>query len=271
LNKSGGSGFEGFEKKFKIGIQPDITHSPRKAFEFARENGFEHVEILMDHPSFHYESLSPAEVLEFKGMYDVEVLIHASSTSTNFLSISGEMRKASYRELEKTLNFARKCEAELVTFHLGWNPGFITSKGFVYDSRWYVEHNYRVLLEEMLPYLRAVNSESLAMENTIQIDDVMKKAIIEILNETDLKLTLDVGHSNIRGHEVFWENFDRVANIHLHDNKGDYDNHLPLGRGNVDLRRIDFANYGGFVTLELREENAIIESKRYLEEHFMRL
>ena len=254
---------------FKLGTQPDIQHTPAKAFEFASENGFEHVELLMDHPRYHHEVLDYAEILELKGSYNLDVLIHASATATNFISISSEMRRASYAELRKTISFAERCEADLVTFHLGWNPGFITSRGFVFKSEWYSEHNYRVIKNEMSRFLKEVEKEVenpiLSLENTIEFDERTKKAIDELITETDLKLTFDVGHWNVKStHDLFLRHFERVVNIHLHDNRGDYDTHLPLGKGNLDLRIIPLQKYEGYLTLELRDERAILDSKEFL-------
>src|SRR5262249_50183451 len=59
----------------------------------------------------------------------------------------------------------------------------------------------------------------------------------------NVKFHLDIGHANIRPFgqpnrlrgllEAFG---DRIAHVHVHDNKGRYDEHLPLGVGNVDFR-----------------------------------
>ncbi|AGK60610.1 Sugar phosphate isomerase/epimerase [Archaeoglobus sulfaticallidus PM70-1] len=250
----------------RLGAQPDVNHSLKKAFEFTSRQGFSHIEILMDHPWYHHEKLNYAEILELKGSYDLDVLIHASATATNFISISSQMRAASYRELEKTISFAYKTESELITFHIGWNPGLITAGGFVYKKEWYSEHNYRVLTGEMLKFLRKIDSSILALENTIEIDYAMRSAIEVLLEKTDLSLTFDIGHWNVKSsHQIFIENFDRVRNIHLHDNNGDYDSHLPLGKGNVRLDAIPLERYDGYMTLELRDEKAILKSKEYLE------
>ena len=253
---------------FKLGMQPDILHSPREAFEFASKNEFDHVEILMDHPRYHHESLSFAEILELKGCYELDVLIHASATATNFISISPEMRKASYQELLKTIFLARKCEAELITFHLGWNPGLITSRGFIFKPEWYSEHNCRVIKGEMVRFMKEIDSSMISLENTIELDEKTRQAIEYLINETDLKLTFDTGHWKLKSsHGLFLQHFDRVANIHLHDNRGDYDTHLPLGEGDLDLSVIPFDKYSGYVTLELRDEKAIVKSKEFLENY----
>lgn len=255
--------------KLKLGMQPDITQKPREAFEFASKNKFSHIEIFMDHPYYCYENLNYAEILELKGSYDLDVLIHAPATTTNFISISEVFRKASYEELRRAIFFAERCGADVVTFHIGWNPGFITARGFVFQKELYAEHNYKVLTTELYSFLKTLNSPSiLALENTIEIDEHLKRAIEFLLDKTDLSLTFDIGHYYIKeGHDVFLDNFDRVKNVHLHDNNGIYDEHLTLGGGKVDLSLIP-KTYKGFLTLEVREKEAIIESKKYVEEVF---
>jgi sugar phosphate isomerase/epimerase len=248
----------------RLGIQPDIRHKVREAFEFASSNNFNHVEILMDHPFYSRENLSYTEILELKGCYDLDVLIHAPSMSTNFLSVNSAMRRMSYEELEKTVYFADRCEAEVVTFHIGWNPGFITSKGFIFQKEIFDEHNLKVIKSEMYPFLKTYDS-IVSLENTIDIEDSLSNAIKFLIDNTDVNLTFDIGHYNIKkGHEIFLENFDKVVNVHLHDNNGRDDSHLALGNGVVDLNIIP-KSYDGFFTLEVRDENAIFESQKYLE------
>ena len=245
----------------KLGIQPDISHKPKEAFEFASEHGFSHVEILMDHPLYSMENLSHTELLELKESYGVEVLLHAPATSTNFISVSDTMRKASYEELRRVLHYADRCDARVVTFHIGWNPGFITAKGFVFPEELYEEHNYRVLTTEMFEFLKSVDCENLALENTISLGEGLRRGIEFLLENTDIKITFDIGHYNCRrGHELFLEHFDRVVNVHLHDNHGEIDEHLALGDGNVDLSVIP-KDYDGYFTLEVRDEEAILKSK----------
>ncbi len=247
---------------FKLGIQPDISHTPKEAFEFASINGFSHVELLLDHPFYSLDTLGYAEVLELRGSYDIDVLIHAPSNSTNFISISSVMRKASYSELERTMEFAERCEAKLVTVHLGWNPGFITARGFVFQSELYREHNYRVLTREFYRFAKHYG-EMLAIENTIAMDAGVGRALEFLLENTDVSLTFDVGHNNVSKNELFLRNFDRVRNVHLHDNDGKRDSHSTLGTGNADFSFL--RDYDGYATLEVRDVEAIFESRSYLE------
>ncbi len=247
----------------KIGAQPDVRHSPKQAFEFIAENDLNHVEILMDHPIYSIEMLSYNELIELVWSYEVELLIHAPATSTNFISISETMRKASYEEMKKVIYFADKCGAEVVTFHLGWNTGFINNGNFYFDPKLYEEHNEKVLRKELKAFVKQ-SPVTLALENTIAIEGGIKRALSDILLETDLALTLDIGHFNLQRCDFFIENFERVVNVHLHDNNGERDEHLALGRGKIDLSTFPLRDYGGYLTIETREVNSILETRDYL-------
>ncbi|MEM2726879.1 MAG: sugar phosphate isomerase/epimerase, partial [Archaeoglobaceae archaeon] len=153
--------------------------------------------------------------------------------------------------------------AEVVTFHIGWNSGFINNGSFYFPQSLYDEHNEKVLSKELKPFLKKTEV-TLALENTIPISDGIERALKDILNETDLALTLDIGHYNIQKCDFFLENFDRVVNMHLHDNNGKKDEHLALGKGNLDLNLFHLSEYDGYITIETREENSILETREYL-------
>ena len=249
----------------KLGTQPDVRHDLKKAFDFVAKHDFNHIELLLDHPLYSLEYLNPKDVLELKSSYDIELLLHAPSANTNFIALSSFIRRASYEELKRTCEFAEKCEAKVVTFHIGWNPGFINAGKFYFDVSLYDKHNEKVLRNEMYKFLKDLDTNCiLALENTVLIERGLESALNFLLENTDLALTFDVGHNNIVRNEFFIKNFNRVVNIHLHDNNGKRDEHLALGKGNVNLNEIPLKSYKNYLTIETREENAIIETKNYL-------
>ena len=84
----------------------------------------------------------------------------------------------------------------------------------------------------------------------------------ELLNPLpDLGLHLDIGHANLlvpanTTSEILAAFGDRLRHVHLHDNKGGHEDlHLPLGAGNIDVRRAVHAlkecRYDGTITLEV--------------------
>jgi sugar phosphate isomerase/epimerase len=84
----------------------------------------------------------------------------------------------------------------------------------------------------------------------------------ELLDQVpELGLHLDIGHANLlvdhnTTDELLAAYGNRLRHVHLHDNKGgSADLHLPLGTGNLDLRRyicaLLAAGYDGTITLEV--------------------
>ena len=63
---------------------------------------------------------------------------------------------------------------------------------------------------------------------------------VEILTESapEVRLTYDAGHGNTHGFgvaEFLPAVIGRLSYLHLHDNNGGWDEHLALGRGNLDI------------------------------------
>lgn len=76
----------------------------------------------------------------------------------------------------------------------------------------------------------------------------------------DLGLHLDVGHANLRVQSnttapVLERHGKRLKHVHLHDNNGEADLHLPLGTGSIDMPAMVHAirdcGYDGTITLEV--------------------
>ena len=80
-----------------------------------------------------------------------------------------------------------------------------------------------------------------------------------------LKLTLDTGHANIgshRGQRIFRfiEQFgQRIGHLHVSDNFGERDDHIPVGAGKIDFKKIVKAlkkcGYDDTATLEIFSED----------------
>jgi sugar phosphate isomerase/epimerase len=80
-----------------------------------------------------------------------------------------------------------------------------------------------------------------------------------------LSLALDIGHANIdcrdgrRGLDFIEQFGHRIGHLHISDNHGKKDDHLPIGEGNIRFPEIISAlkqsGYNGTVTLEVFSED----------------
>ncbi|MDD2912760.1 MAG: TIM barrel protein, partial [Candidatus Bipolaricaulis anaerobius] len=62
---------------------------------------------------------------------------------------------------------------------------------------------------------------------------------------------------------------ERLVHVHLHDNRGERDEHLPLGRGSLPWRAawaaLSSAGYRGPIVLEIPDPDGLRESVAVLE------
>lgn len=99
------------------------------------------------------------------------------------------------------------------------------------------------------------------MENVEESPDVLRKVLDAV---PDLRCCLDIGHAHLEkrddgGRQYLEALGDRLGLVHLHDNHGGRgevgDEHLPFGRGTIDLERdvraLRALGYDGHATLEI--------------------
>ena len=88
------------------------------------------------------------------------------------------------------------------------------------------------------------------------------------LDNLDMFMTFDIGHAYTAGFSENEMYFPRIKHIHLHDNNGDDDSHLPLGEGSIDLKQVlyllDEKNYKGTYIIEANNPESLKISLEYL-------
>ena len=110
-------------------------------------------------------------------------------------------------------------------------------------------------------------------ENTYETGPRIHKLLLESLGSPLARFCLDVGHLLAFAH-VGWQDWltglDRwLGQLHLHDNHGYRDEHLPVGRGDFDFAGL-FAylksrSMKPLITLEPRSESSLWESLNELD------
>ncbi len=244
----------------KFGFQPFLNiKNYREALEFAEKNDFECVEIHMDLPQFSYYHNSWKDVQDDISSFDIEILYHASSAHTNLISPNPYIRKASIEDLRTTAEFAEKTGGDLVTFHLGWNPVFMAEGKAISLETGLQDLNFKAIMD-----LKSVIKEFplLSIENTIGMEHSIKSALEELIESTELKITYDIGHGLLdHTHSFFLNYFERIENVHLHDNDGRYDAHLSPGEGIFRIDDFPFRRYKNRIVFEVRPEQKCITAK----------
>ena len=185
---------------------------------------------------------------------DITYTVHCPFADINIASPSKPMLKASMKRLKKSMEYAKKLNAELWILH----PGLITGISPFYPGREWKQNiqSIKQLAASAKEYGLRVAIENLPKK----YGSIMKtpEDFLMLYDETDFEIgiVLDVGHSNLENQtQHFIKKLpDRIWHFHLSDNIGEADQHLGIGYGKIDWN--DFASkvkqmhFNGIIMLE---------------------
>lgn len=113
----------------------------------------------------------------------------------------------------------------------------------------------------------------IAAENIFDRDPRALKALVDRLDSPNFGVCIDSGHLNIFS-QVDWEDWfsslgPHIAEVHIHDNNGQADEHLPVGEGSIDFKKF-FSLLGAYskdpvYTIEPHGEEMMLRGMRAIE------
>ncbi len=120
--------------------------------------------------------------------------------------------------------------------------------------------------------LAAAQQVTVMLENVYETDPDLFLELLTLVNAPNLRVCLDVGHLQAFGGGDYdrWLHalWPHIGQLHLHDNRGDFDTHLALGQGTVPLGMVlNFLasrDRQPLVTLEPHQEGSLWPSLEYL-------
>jgi sugar phosphate isomerase/epimerase len=202
------------------------------------------------------------QFLELTPSYDLEYSAHAPMSDINIGSLNPRMREAALRELLTGLGACRRLGMDVYTVH----PAFLTPLGFVSPDQ------VKEVTKSALRKLDAFSQElgvKVALENMPRSPFSMAttpETLLELLDGTELGICLDVGHAHTMGRlKDFVKLKKGIVNLHVHDNQGVTDEHLPIGDGTVDFPWLlrSLSGYKGRYVIESRGlEDALVSRDR---------
>ena len=231
----------------KIGFPNHPREEILKEIEWIGKNRFDFIDIFLEEDKATPEQIRIKKTKELLDYYKLDRVGHTAW----YLPIGSpvkEFRQAARKEAKKYFEVFSQLEVKYVTVHGNWpSTMFTDEEGIKYQ----VETLER-MIDEAKKYNLSIMYES--------IDTPRDNAtnVAKILNALpELYFHLDIGHANIHGRkpEEFVKAFsDRLKHIHLHDNNGKEDLHLPMGTGNInwpEFIKTLKENYDGTITLEI--------------------
>lgn len=190
--------------------------------------------------------------------------VHGAFIDVNPASGDPEFSELSRRRCRESCEIASALGAGNLVFH---SSAFPFLRG-VYLENWAAgcASFYEALLERY--------PVRLFIENAQDLDPIPLRQLMERVNSDRIGICLDVGHahySRVPVSQWFEQLGEWIQYLHLSDNMGEFDDHLPLGQGSIDWNQVNaFWKALGReipVTLETGDLNATKESIRFLRRH----
>ena len=239
-----------------------IEFELEKTLDFIENLGIEYAELVHQYPAEFIDS----EILE---SYSLKYSIHAPFMDVNIASPQDQSRLNSIAQIKSSIDLANEINAEAVVVHPGL-ISFLANKYFKKEVYEFANQSIKEIgdyaknLGVMATIENMPNFESMIYQNIADLN--------QMLVENEMHMTLDIGHANHVGYAPDEMIFDSIKHVHVHDNLGDDDSHLPLGEGSIDLKYIintlESKNYDGIYILEVNDYDSIKKSYEYMKKNF---
>jgi sugar phosphate isomerase/epimerase len=220
---------------------PSLEGSLEDFLNFASKLRIRVLELKLDKLELLLSLSKTDKLLEIKDLsnsYDFKYSVHAPNIDINLASVNPFLRSAFKKTILKVVVFATELDAGLLVSHVGRL------------SRDYPQKLVRKAMKNAIDSLRKINqlSSNLGIIFTIENDHKSNDYVLAgypeqieyLIENVGCKLTFDIGHANTIGKiEDFTKLLDKfIVNVHLHDNDGKVDEHLPIGKGSINFVRV---------------------------------
>ncbi len=247
-----------------------------EAIAKAVEWKLEALELNLNRPEYFPEHFNPKKKALLRKTAEqskIRLLLHAPD-DINLLSRHKNIRIAGVERLKEMLSFGEELGAVYFTLHTGKVGLVATGSGRVkimqHPTFKPLAENFRDSALRLLEF--AEGKLELGFENTNHFEGFFEEIITGLLEQTQLKLTWDIGHSFAETPEkvqatlnFFFTSLLRVRTLHLHDRNQKSD-HLAVGTGTIPWKRFGevLQSDSIYKIVEVKDAAAIETSLAYL-------
>ncbi|MBA4417225.1 MAG: hypothetical protein C0392_04850 [Syntrophus sp. (in: bacteria)] len=214
------------------------------------------------------EEIDAAEVKELSSRlqgYGIPCTVHAPFMDLSPGGYDRSVRRITREKLKKSVEMAQLLHARGIVCH----PGY---------DKWRFDGNEALWLDGSVETWTEVIKEAdkgllVMVENIFEEQPSTFLSLFDAFKDRNLWFCFDSGHFNLFS-KVSLDAWllplrDRVKEMHLHDNHGTSDEHLPVGMGTFPFRELkSFLKHTGdlFFTNEVHSEGYIMESTKNIKE-----
>lgn len=185
----------------------------------------------------------------------LEITFHGPFMDLSPGGVDQRVKEVTRDRLSKTIALARFFKPKMIVFH----PGY---------ERWKFDGNIKLWLESSLQTWRPLVKSAEEMGLTLAVENVFEenpeplKNLLEEVDSDHFRFCFDTGHHHVFSRaplSVWIETLGRyLAEVHLHDNHSEMDEHLPVGDGGFDFNQfftlLSRNNLNPIYTIEPHEE-----------------
>jgi sugar phosphate isomerase/epimerase len=245
---------------------PPLTVKPFEQVAELVIPNFQHWEIISE--ANHWLPNIQNEVKELLETTNMKLSIHGPYSDVNLGAFDLGTRKYAVKVFLDIINICSELGIGPVTAH----PGVIGPIQH-WDRPRALKYTRESL--EMLVKEASDNSMLIALENMPEMRFTTcqtAKEIEKTMNGLNIGMCFDIGHAHTTNQmSEMMALKDKFINVHVHDNLGDRDAHLPLGQGTIDFSVLkELTGYKGNFIIESKvpEVEEALASKQYLEKLF---
>lgn len=263
----------------RIGVDLGTQFSIRDGVKWAAENDVHYVDICLDETDLDpaaYDEDRAGEIRSICEQHDVHLGLHTLS-SVNVAETSPVVGDGVVDYLRAYVDIAERVGAEWLVVHGGYHQSYGFDPGV--DARIETAIDR---IEDLATYAEGTGVQILLENHNKEPPEAEMHYIPTTLEETERyfsELSPAVGwafnppHANLQPEGIFGFidalDVGRCGEVRLNDNRGDQEEHLHLGEGNIDFEALmerleDVEGYDGHYTIAVGTPEEMLEDREFL-------
>jgi len=234
-----------WRQRMGVSTFPFMEGGMEAFLEFVSSLGLRYVEIRSERP---YALPQDLEREGAEGLRErlqdlgLEPIVHSAVYDINLASLNPLIRRASIRQTVESIRLASLLGAKIVVIHPGRLPKNYPRE-YLSNSRINLLTSLRIMarIAGRMGVTLAVENSPRGRAHRLVATPQEHLYILEKVSSPHIGALLDLGHAHTWGFDLReYINLlkDHVVAFHIHDNHGSSDEHLPLGRGNMDVKGV---------------------------------
>lgn len=193
--------------------------------------GIESIDFSISENLDHLEESMEQYKKRLAVMGNPPLTFHGPFLDLNPASFDSMIRQATMERFDQCYKAGKEFGVKKIVYHSGMIPCIYFREGWAEKTAGFFSE-----------FMKNKEGTEVVMENVLDKDWRLLLDVCKKVDHPDFRLCLDIGHahcySEIPVEEWAEELAPYVSHVHVHDNRGDRDSHLGLGKGNLPWQKV---------------------------------